>query len=118
MVANDRSGNGQSGNDLPDTARSATGRSGRSSEEIDIDELLEAVAELDAMNEHLRLKVLDLMRLMEDAVTAQVRAERQRDELRAQLDRVEAELDAIGATRLMRWSAAPRRWYQRARGRA
>lgn len=96
----------------------ANGQSGGPNEPLEVEELLEAVAELDEMNEHLRLKVLDLMRLMEDAVTAQVNAERQRDELRAQLDRVEAELDAIAATRLMRWSGKPRQWYRRLRGRS
>lgn len=64
-----------------------------------IEELLAIVDELDADNEHLRMKVLDLMRLMEDAVTAQVTAERQRDELEVRLD---AALDAIERSRVLK----------------
>ena len=64
---------------------------------------------LDADNERLRMKVLDLLRLMEAAVT-----ERVDHELRAEA--LEAELRAVQNTKIMRAVAPLRRLYARARG--
>lgn len=63
------------------------------------------VEQLDVDNEHLRMKVLDLMRLMEDAVTAQVTAERERDELQSRLD---AALVAIEGSRTLKMTEPAR----------
>ena len=79
-------------------------------EPMAIEELLEIVGELDATNEHLRMKVLDLMRLMEDAVTAQVAAERQRDEFERRLD---AALAAIEGSRTLKMTRPLRRAAER-----
>lgn len=57
--------------------------------------LLEIVEELDRDNERLRTKLLEFMTLMEEAVTAQVAAERRVVEL-------ESDLQAIQATKTMR----------------
>lgn len=65
---------------------------------------------LDADNERLRMKVLDLMRLMEAAV-----GERVDHELRAEA--LEAELEALQNTKLMRVVAPLRRQYARLRRR-
>jgi hypothetical protein len=75
------------------------------------DDPFELIERLDADNERLRMKALDLMRLMEDAVTAQVAAERRAAEL-------EAELDALRNTKLMRVAAPARRLYARLRRRS
>ena len=75
--------------------------------------LLDLVGQLDDDNERLRSKVLELMRLMEDAVTAQVAGERHIAELEAHVERVEAELDAIHRTRVMRITRPVRSWYGR-----
>ncbi len=66
---------------------------------------------LDADNERLRMKVLDLLRLMEAAVS-----ERVDHELRAEA--LEAELTALQHTKIMRLVAPLRRAYARVRGRA
>lgn len=80
-------------------------------------ELVALVEDLDADNERLRLKVLEVLRLMEDAVTAQVAAERTAAEAIAERDRLAAELAAIADTRIMRWSRPLRDLYARLRGR-
>ena len=80
-------------------------------------QLREALAEaerlidgLDAENERLRMKVLDLLRLMEAAVS-----ERVDHELRAEA--LEAELHALEHTKVMRLVAPLRRVYARVRRR-
>ena len=57
--------------------------------------LVEIIEELDRDNERLRTKLLEFMALMEEAVTAQVAAERRVVEL-------ESDLHAIQATKTMR----------------
>lgn len=82
-----------------------------------VGELLELVEQLDADNERLRMKSLDLMRLMEDAVTAQVAGERRIAELTDRVAVLDAELEAIARTRLMRLTAPLRSVYRRLRSR-
>ena len=65
---------------------------------------------LDADNERLRMKVLELLRLMEAEVSARVD-----HELRAEA--LEAELQALQHTKIMRTVAPLRRVYARVRGR-
>jgi hypothetical protein len=84
----------------------------------DVDELLGLVERLDADNERLRMKSLDLMRVMEEGVDAQVAGERRIAELELQVGRLEAELAAIHRTKLMRFSAPLRRAYAAVRRRA
>jgi hypothetical protein len=84
----------------------------------DVDELLELVERLDAENERLRMKSLDLMRVMEDVVTDQVAGERRIADLEEQNRRLEAELEAVQNTKLMRLSAPFRRVYGTVRRRA
>ncbi len=68
------------------------------------------IERLDADNERLRMKVLDLMRQWEAAVS-----ERVDHELRAEA--LEAELHALQHTKIMRAVAPLRRAYARVRGR-
>lgn len=108
--------------DAPDPAREpGIDRANEDRAGIDragIEELVGLVEDLDADNERLRLKVLEILRLMEDAVTAQVAAERRAADLAAERDRLAAELDAVRATRIMRWSRPVRDLYGRLRGRS
>ena len=60
--------------------------------------MVEMIGELDRDNERLRTKLLEFMTLMEEAVTAQVAAERRVLEL-------EADLQAIRSTKTMRMLA-------------
>jgi hypothetical protein len=83
----------------------------------DVGELLELVERLDADNARLRMKALDLMRMMEDVVTDQVAGERRIADLVEQNGRLEAELAAVRDTKLMRLSAPFRRVYGRVRRR-
>lgn len=69
------------------------------------------IERLDADNERLRMKVLDLLRLMEAAVS-----ERVDHELRAEA--LEAELTALQQTKIMRLVAPLRRVYARMRRRS
>lgn len=78
-------------------------------------ELLGLVKELDADNERLRMRVLELLELMEDSVTAQVGGERRIAELERRCGALEAELVAVRNTRVMRLSAPLRRAYGRLR---
>lgn len=77
--------------------------------------LLDLVSDLDADNERLRLRLLEMGRWMEDAVTALVAQERRSAELEAQVAAVERELTAIRAS--LTWRAAEpfRRVYSRVR---
>jgi hypothetical protein len=84
----------------------------------DVGELLDLVERLDADNERLRMKSLDLMRVMEEGVDAQVAGERRIVELEKQVGRLEAELAAVHRTKLMRFSAPLRRVYAAVRRRA
>ena len=70
----------------------------------DVGELLEGVERLDADNERLRMKALDLMRAMEDVVSDQVAGERRITELEEQNRRLEAELALVRHTKLMRFA--------------
>jgi hypothetical protein len=85
------------------------------STDVDRAQLIAMVEALDEQNERLRLKVLDVLRFAEEAVTAQVAAERTNAELSEQLIRLEAELAAIHGTKLMRFAAPFRRVYARVR---
>jgi hypothetical protein len=79
-----------------------------------IDELLALVERLDADNERLRMKALELGRLVEDAVTAQVAGERRILELDARIEALDAELQALANTRVVRMSRPFRAVYARA----
>ena len=83
----------------------------------DTEELLGLVERLDADNERLRMKSLDLMKLMEEAVTQQVAGERRIAELEEQNRRLEAEVSALHDTKLMRLAAPFRSVYARVRQR-
>lgn len=80
-------------------------------------ELVELVERLDADNERLRLKALELMELMEAAVTEQVAGERRIDELERQVAALQTEVDALHGTRLMRLARPVRAAYGRMRNR-
>lgn len=82
-----------------------------------IEELVALVDELDADNERLRMRVLELLELMEDAVTAQVAGERRIAELEQRCAALEREIEALGNTRVMRVAAPARRVYARLRAR-
>ena len=69
----------------------------------DIRELLGVIEDLDADNERLRMKALELMELMECAVTQQVSAERRLAELDEQVKVLQSEIDALHSTKLMRF---------------
>jgi len=75
----------------------------------DVGELLDLVEGLDADNERLRLRVLEVMAWMEDAVTAQVATERDLAACRQRANELAAELDAIRNTRSWRLLAPLRR---------
>ena len=83
----------------------------------EIGELLAVITQIDSENEHLRLRLLELLRWMEDAVTDQVACERRCGELERQVAAVEAEIAAIHGT--VSWRMLkPLRWlYVRLRGR-
>jgi hypothetical protein len=74
------------------------------------------IERLEADNERLRGRVFELLGLMEEAVTAQVRAERHVAELREQVDNVQVELDALRRSRTFRLTRPVRRLYGRFRG--
>ena len=96
------------------------------------EEMLALIDRLDADNELQRLRIIELLDLLETAVTDQVAAERRADEaaalvraaeadaeqsalrlaaVGAELARVSAELDALRATKLLRAAAPLRRVY-------
>jgi len=77
----------------------------------EVGELLDLIGRLDADNERLRLRVLEVMEWMEDAVTAQVATERELESCRRRVAEAAAELEAIRQTRAWRLLAAPRRAY-------
>ncbi len=79
----------------------------------DVGELLALVEQLDADNERLRMRVLEVMEWMEESVTAQVAAERELDRCRHELEEVAQHLEAIHRTHTWRLLALPRRWYGR-----
>ncbi len=86
------------------------------------DETRAIIEQLDADNEHFMLVTIELRDLLEEAVTREVALERRVEELmgrnqklRAQLDRVEAELHALHATKVMRFSRFPRTLYAKVR---
>ena len=83
----------------------------------DVGELLDLVTRLDADNERLRLRVLEVMEWTEEAVTAQVALERELAESRQRANELAAELDAIRNTRSWRLLAPPRRVYGNVRRR-
>lgn len=77
----------------------------------DVGELLDLVERLDADNERLRMRVLEVMEWMEEAVTAHAATERELEHYRARADELAAELDAIHNTRSWRMLAPARRVY-------
>jgi hypothetical protein len=96
-----------------------------------VDELITLLERLDDEAEAQRLRLLDVLAWFEDAVSAQVGAERRGDEAiaalrdiearlaatEAQLAAVTAELDALRATKLFRAAQPLRAVYARVRGR-
>lgn len=78
---------------------------------------LALIERLDADNERLRMKVLEVLRLMEDAVTEGVRHERREAELEQQCANLEAELAALRNTKLLRAVAPLRAAYAKVRRR-
>ncbi|TVR21811.1 MAG: hypothetical protein EA389_14350 [Ilumatobacter sp.] len=76
-------------------------------------ELLALVEQLDADNERLRTKALDLIRLMEDAVTEQVAGERRIEELEARVETLEAEIQSLENSRVLRMTRPLRAAYGR-----
>jgi hypothetical protein len=80
-----------------------------------VGELLALVEQLDADNERLRVKALEFGRLVEDAVTAQVAAERANAELRDRIEVLDAELQALARTRVLRFTRPLRTVYGRVR---
>lgn len=83
----------------------------------EVGELLDLIERLDGDNERLRLRALEIMEWMEEAVTAQVAAERQLDACRQCADELQRELSAIRATTSWRLLGPPRRLYAAARRR-
>jgi hypothetical protein len=79
-------------------------------------ELVALVEQLDQENERLRLKVLDVLRLMEECVDAQVAGERRIAELERRAAELEADLLAINQSIVVRWTAGSRRVFSRLRG--
>lgn len=77
----------------------------------EVGELLDLIGRLDADNERLRLRVLEVMEWMEEAVTAQVATERELESCRRLADEATGELEAIRHTRSWRLLAVPRRAY-------
>lgn len=96
-----------------------TGRpdAGEGLEAAGMAELLALVEDLDADIERLRMRVLELLELMEEAVTAQVAGERRIAELEQHVAALEAEAQALRNTRVMRMAAPARRAYARLRHR-
>ena len=83
----------------------------------DVGELLDLLAALDRENEHLRQRLLEFSRWMEDAVTAQVATERRSADLERQIGALDAEIDAIHGTITWRTIQPLRRAYGRLRRR-
>jgi hypothetical protein len=83
----------------------------------DVGELLVVVTQIDVENERLRLRLLEVLRWMEDAVTAQVACERRVGDLERQAAALQAEIDAIHGTMTWRLLAPLRQCYARLRGR-
>ena len=83
----------------------------------DPEELLEVIDQLDTDNERLRMKALELMELMESAVTQQVAAERRVAELEDQVTKLESEIEALHGTKVMRFVRPLRAAYERLRSR-
>lgn len=83
----------------------------------DVAELLGLLEELDEDNERLRLRVLELLDLLEDAVTDQVVAERRAAELDGRVAALQSELDAVANTKVLRLTAPIRAVYARLRAR-
>lgn len=80
-----------------------------------IGELLALVERLDADNERLRMKALELGKLVEDAVTAQVAAERRTAEMGERVELLDNELKALADTRVLRVARPFRTAYRRLR---
>ena len=75
---------------------------------MDIEDILEMLERLDSENESQRLRILDLAKWMEEAVTAQVACERRLAEIDTHRRSLEAELDAIHRSRSWRMLAPVR----------
>jgi hypothetical protein len=78
-------------------------------------DLAQMLAEIDRDHEAMRLRILELLRLLEDAVTAQVAGERRVAELTEQCARLQAEVDALHDTKLFRAARPVRAAYSRIR---
>ncbi len=79
----------------------------------DVAELLATIEQLDADNERLRMRVLEVMEWMEEAVTEQVATERELAACRERSAELAAELAAIERTVTWRMVAPARRVYGR-----
>lgn len=82
-----------------------------------VGELVRLVERLDADNERLRIRALDLLRYMEEAVTAQVAGERRIAELEAMNSDLERRLVEVESSLVVRLTARPRRVLARLRKR-
>lgn len=78
-------------------------------------EFNEILDRLDAENEILLLRILDVTRWMEESVSEQVACERRLSEIEAHRQSIEAELSAIHLSRTWRALMPMRRLYGRAR---
>lgn len=78
---------------------------------------LGAVGRLHEDNERLRLRVLELLKLMEDEVTDRVDAEIRAEDWERQAGALERELEALRSTTLFRMAAPLRSIYARFRSR-
>jgi hypothetical protein len=74
-----------------------------------IPDLVALVEQLDEENERLRVKVLDLLRMMEETVDSQVAGERRIAELERRILSLEADLAAINQSFVVRVTAPLRR---------
>lgn len=76
---------------------------------------VELLDEMERDHDAMRMRILELLSLLENAVTAQVDGERRIAELTEQCHRQEVEIEALHNTRLFRAARPFRRAYARVR---
>lgn len=79
--------------------------------------LTEMLAEVERDHEAMRMRILELLRILEDAVDQQVAGERRIADLTTQCANLEAEIEALHNTRLFRLARPFRSAYSRVRRR-